>query len=62
MNINRQKSPINFERLNVKKKEFAKTQKSALPVNNAGPAQTEPSIDCDPEINFIENTQEVKSL
>ena len=55
-------SPINFERLNVKKKDDAKTQKSAVPVDNAVPVQTVLSIDCDPQVNLIENTQEVKNL
>ena len=55
-------SPINFERLNVQNKEDAKTQKSAVPVNNALPAQTVVSIDCDPQVNLIENAQEVKNL
>ena len=54
--------PINFERLNVQNKEDAKTQKSAVPVNNALPAQTVVSIDCDPQVNLIENTQEVKNI
>ena len=49
-------SPINFERLNVQNKEDAKTQKSAVP------AQTVPSIDCDRQVDLIENAQEVKNL
>ena len=57
-----QRSPINFERLNIKKKEDAKTQKPASCVNNPAPAQTESSIDCDRQVNLIENTQEVKNL
>ena len=54
--------PINFERLNVQNKEDAKTQKSAVPVNNALPAQTVVSIDCDPQVNLIKNIQEVKNI
>ena len=55
-------SPINFERLNVQKKEDAKTQKPASSVDNSEPVQTELSIDCDRQVNLIENTQEVKNL
>ena len=55
-------SPINFERLNVKKKEGAKTQKPASSVDNSEPVQTGMSIDCDRQVNLIENTQGVKNL
>lgn len=55
-------SPINFERLNVQNKDDAKTQKPAGVVDNAVPAQTVLSIDCDRHVNLIENTQEVKNL
>ena len=55
-------SPINFERLNVQNKADAKTQKSAVTVNNAVHAQTELSIDCDPQVNLVENAQDVKNL
>ena len=57
-----QASPINFKRLNVKNKEDAKTQKPASSVDNSEPVQTEMSIDCDRQVNLIENTQEVKNL
>ena len=57
-----QMSPINFERLNVQKKEGAKTQKPASSVDNSEPLKTEMSIDCDRQVNLIENTQEVKNL
>ena len=55
-------SPINFERLNVKNKENAKTQKPASSVDNSEPVQTEMSIDCDRQVNLIENTQKIKNL
>ena len=55
-------SPINFERLNVQNKEDAKTQKPASSVDNSEPVQTEMSIDCDHQVNLIENTQGVKNL
>ena len=55
-------SPINFERLNVQKKEDAKTQKPAGSVDNSEPAQPPLSIDCDRQVDLIENTQEVKNL
>ena len=55
-------SPINFERLNVQNKEDAKTQKPASSVDNSAPVQTEMSIDCDRQVNLIENTQEVNNL
>ena len=55
-------SPINFERLNVQKKEDVKTQKPVSSVDNSEPAQTELSIDCDPKVDLIENTREVKNL
>ena len=55
-------SPINFERLNVQKKEDAKIQEPTSPVDNSEPAQTELSIDCDRQVDLIENTQEVKNL
>ncbi len=54
-------SPINFERLNVQNKEDAKTQKPASSVHNSEPVQTEMSIDCDHQVNLIENTQGVKN-
>ena len=55
-------SPINFEKLNVQNKEDAKIHKLASSADNAEPAQTELSIDCDQQINLIENTQGVKNL
>ena len=55
-------SPINFERLNVQKKEDAKTHNLASSVDNSGATQPEPSIDCDRQVDLIENTQEVKNL
>ena len=55
-------SPINFERLNVQKKEDAKIQEPTSPVDNFEPAQTGLSIDCDRQVNLIDNTQEVKNL
>ena len=55
-------SPINFERLNVQNEEDAKIHKLASSADNAEPAQTELSIDCDRQINLIENTQGVKNL
>ena len=54
-------SPINFERLNVQKKEDAKTRKPTSAVDDSEHAQPEPSIDCDPQVNLIENTQKVKN-
>ena len=57
-----QTSPINFERLNVQKKEDAETQKPASSVDNSEPAQPEPLMDCDRQVDLIENTQEVKNL
>ena len=57
-----QVSPINFERLNVQKKEDAKTQNPAVPVDNSAPAKAAHSIDCDSQVNLIENTREVKNL
>jgi putative transposase len=55
-------SPINFERLNVQKKEDAKTHNLASSVDNTEATQPEPSIDCDRQVDLIENTQEVKNL
>ena len=55
-------SPITFERLNVQNKEDAKTHNPASCVNNSEPAQTKSSIDCDRQVDLIENTQEVKNL
>ena len=55
-------SPINFERLNVQNKDDTKIHKLASSVDNSEPAQTKPSIDCDRQINLIENTQQVKNL
>ena len=57
-----QMSPIDFERLNVQNKEDARTQNPATSVHNSEPAQTELSIDCDRQVDLIENTQEVKNL
>jgi hypothetical protein len=55
-------SPINFERLNVQKKEDAKTHNLASSVDNTEATQPVPSIDCDRQVDLIENTQEVKNL
>ena len=59
-------SPINFERLNIQKKEQtekdAATQKSTGVSDNSASTKTEQSIDCDPEVDLDENTQEVKNL
>ena len=55
-------SPIDFERLNVQNKEDARTQNPATSVHNSEPAQTELSIDCDRQVDLIENIQEVKNL
>ena len=55
-------SPINFERLNVQKKENAKIQEPTSPVDNSVHAQTELSIDCDRQVDLTENTQEVNNL
>ena len=55
-------SPINFERLNVQNKEDAKTQNPATSVHDSEPARTELSIDCNRQVDLIENTQEVKNL
>ena len=59
-------SPINFERLNAQKKEQtekdAATQKSTGVSDNSASTKTEQSIDCDRQVNLIENTQEIKNL
>ena len=59
-------SPINFERLNVQKKEQtendAATQKPTGVSANSASTKTEQSIDCDRQVNLIENAQEVKNL
>ena len=55
-------SPINFERLNVQKKEDTKTQQPESSMDDSEPAQPESSIDCDHQVDLIENTQEVKNL
>lgn len=55
-------SPINFERQNVQKKKDTQTKKPAAPVDNSAHAQTELSIDCDRQINLIENTQKIMNL
>ena len=57
-----QTSPINFERLNVQKKEDAKIQESTSPMDNSESAQTELSIDCDRQVDLIENTEDAKKL
>ena len=57
-----QMSPINFEGLNVQIKEDAKTKKPVSSVDDSEPVQTEMSIDCDPQVNLIENTREGKNL
>ena len=55
-------SPINFERLNIQKKEDAKIQETTSPVDNSEPAQTELSIDCDRQVDLIKNNQDVKNV
>ena len=57
-------SPINFERLNVQKKEQtekdAGTQKSIGVSDNSASTKTEQSINCDPEVDLDDNNREVK--
>ena len=61
-----QMSPINFERLNVQKKEQtekdAAAQKSKGVSDNSAPTQTALPVDCDRQVDLYENTQEVKNL
>ena len=61
-----QMSPINFERLNVQKKEQtekdAATQNSISVSDDLAPTQTALPVNCDRQVDLNKNTQEVKNL